>query len=325
MIGKTISHYRITEKLGGGGMGVVYKAEDIKLRRTVALKFLPPELTRNEDAKKRFILEAQAASSLQHNNVCNIHDIDETEDGQIFICMDCYDGETLRKKMSGGLLPVVKVVDITRQIAEGLQKAHENGIIHRDIKPENIFITKDGVVKILDFGLAKLSDSTITTKMSETVGTASYMSPEQARGIKVDHHTYIWSLGVIMYEMLTGELPFKSEYEQALIYSILNEHPSQNLYSKKNVPEYLKNLCYRLLSKNPEDRPGGMKEIIQSLTMLESAPGYNLNFTSLKKHRIKILLSLAFIIVAITGVWYTTDQPPVDDPGYSFNRCTKNF
>lgn len=309
MIGKTISHYKITEKLGGGGMGVVYKAEDLKLRRTVALKFLPPELTTNEDAKKRFIMEAQAASSLQHNNVCNIHDIDETEEGQIFICMDCYDGETLRKKMSGGHLPVIKVVDIIRQIAEGLHKAHENGIIHRDIKPENIFITKEGVIKILDFGLAKLSDSTMTSKLSETVGTVSYMSPEQTRGNKVDHRTDIWSLGVIMFEMLTGELPFESEYEQALIYSILNEQPSQNLYSNKNVPEYLKNLCYRLLSKNPEDRPGDMKEIIQSLIVLESASGYNLNLTSLKNHRSKIFLSLAFIIVVITGVWYAIKSP----------------
>lgn len=309
MIGKTISHYKITEKLGGGGMGVVYKAEDIKLRRTVALKFLPPELTRDEDAKKRFIREAQAASSLQHNNVCTIHDIDETEDGQIFICMACYEGETLREKMSGGLLPVVKVIDITRQIAEGLQKAHENGIIHRDIKPENIFITKDGVIKILDFGLAKLSDSTMTTKMSETVGTASYMSPEQARGIQVDHRTDIWSLGVIMYEMLTGELPFKSEYEQALIYSILHEHPLQNLYSQKNVPEYLKNLCYSFLSKNPTDRPHDMKEVIQSLTMFEPAVRNNLNVISFRKHKIKILLSLAFIIIMIAGIWYTTKTP----------------
>ncbi|MCX6169972.1 MAG: protein kinase [Ignavibacteriales bacterium] len=316
MIGKTISHYRITEKLGGGGMGVVYKAEDIKLHRTVALKFLPPELTRNEDAKKRFFQEAQAASSLQHNNVCTIHDIDETEDGQIFICMACYEGETLRQKIVNGKLRIEEIIDYSKQIAEGLQKAHENGIIHRDIKPENIFITKDGVIKILDFGLAKLSASTMVTKINETVGTASYMSPEQASGTQVDHRTDIWALGVILFEILTGGLPFKSDYEQAMIYSILHEHPSQNLYSQKNVPGYLINLCYSMLSKNPENRPHDMKEVIKSLTMFEPTLRKNLNVISLRsfrKHKNKILASLAFISLLIIGIWYTSKTPVTVD------------
>ncbi len=215
MIGKTISHYKILEKLGGGGMGVVYKAQDIKLKRTVALKFLPPELTREEEAKERFVHEAQSASALQHNNICTIHDIDDTDDGQMFICMDYYDGETLKKKIERGPLSVEEAIDITTQIARGLERAHEQKIVHRDIKPANLMVTSDGVVKIVDFGLAKLAGKTTVTKTGTTVGTVAYMSPEQARGEAVDHRTDIWALGVVLYEMLTGQLPFKGDYEQA--------------------------------------------------------------------------------------------------------------
>src|SRR3970282_2030439 len=236
MIGKTISHYTVLEKLGGGGMGVVYKAEDIKLSRTVALKFLPPEMTMDEEAKKRFINEARAESSLQHNNVCSIHNIDETEDGQIFICMDCYEGETLKEKIKKGPLKLKNVTDISIQIAQGLLKAHEHKIIHRDIKPANIFITEDETVKILDFGLAKLSGSAKLSKMGSTLGTVAYMSPEQARGDEVDNKTDIWSLGVVMYELLTGQLPFKSEYEQTILYSIFNEEPEPPTGLRTGVP-----------------------------------------------------------------------------------------
>jgi eukaryotic-like serine/threonine-protein kinase len=216
MIGKTISHYKILEKLGGGGMGVVYKAEDLKLHRLVALKFLPPELTLDEEAKKRFVHEAEAASSLDHNNICVIHEIDET-DGQIFICMNYYEGETLKKKIEKGLLKIDEAADIALQIAKGLEKAHEKGIVHRDIKPANIFITSDGVVKILDFGLAKLMGYTVLTKVGETLGTTAYMSPEQSRGEKTDYRTDIWSFGIVLYEMVTGKLPFKGDYGQAVM------------------------------------------------------------------------------------------------------------
>ena len=168
MIGKTISHYKILEKLGQGGMGVVYKAEDTKLGRIVALKFLPQTFAFDKEAKKRFVNEAQTASSLQHNNICSIHDIDEIEDGQIFICMDFYEGETLKEKIGSKQIKTDEALDIIIQVAVGLQKAHEKGIIHRDIKPANIFITNDGVVKILDFGLAKLSGQTMMTKMMRT-------------------------------------------------------------------------------------------------------------------------------------------------------------
>ena len=170
MIGQTVSHYKILEKLGEGGMGVVYKAEDLKLKRTVALKFLPPGLTRDKAAKTRFIHEAQAASALQHNNICAIHEIDETPEGQLFISMDCYDGETLKEKIEKGPLPLDEAVDVAIQVTDGLSEAHEAGIVHRDIKPGNILITQKGIVKILDFGLAKLAGMTKVTKTGMTLG-----------------------------------------------------------------------------------------------------------------------------------------------------------
>jgi serine/threonine protein kinase len=216
MIGKTISHYKILEKIGGGGMGIVYKAEDLKLDRFVALKFLPPHLTTSDEEKQRFIHEAKAASSLDHNNICAIHEIDETEDGQLFISMAYYEGETLDKRIKDKPLPIDEIFDIAIQIAQGLAKAHEKEIVHRDIKPANIMLTKEGVVKVLDFGLAKLSTQTKLTKDSTTLGTISYMSPEQTKGEKIDHRTDLWSFGVILYELLTGERPFKGNYDQAV-------------------------------------------------------------------------------------------------------------
>ena len=227
MIGSKISHYKILEKLGGGGMGVVYKAEDTKLHRAVALKFLPPELTRDEETKQRFIHEARAASSLQHQNICTIHEIDETDDGQLFICMDCYEGETLKEKIKSGLLKIDEAVEISIQVSQGLSAAHEKGIIHRDIKPANIFITDRNEVKILDFGLAKSSAYTKITRTDSTKGTIAYISPEQAQGKEATHQSDIWSLGVVMYEMLTGRLPFEGDVDQVIIYSILDKEPEK--------------------------------------------------------------------------------------------------
>ena len=197
MIGKTISHYRIIERLGGGGMGVVYKAEDLKLKRIVALKFLPPELTRDHEAKTRFIHEAQAASALQHNNICTIHEIDQTNDGQMYICMDFYSGETLKKIIERGPLKINDAIDIAIQIAQGLAVAHEAKEFHRDIKPANIMITERREVKIVDFGLARLSGGDQADRGGKNLGTVAYMSPEQAHGEEVDQRTDIWSLGVV--------------------------------------------------------------------------------------------------------------------------------
>ncbi len=184
-------------------MGIVYKAQDLKLDRAVALKFLPPELTRDPDAKARFIHEAKAASALQHDNICTIHDIDETPDGQLFICMDYYDGETLKRKIERGPVRIEEAIALAVQLAHGLAKAHEAGMVHRDIKPANIMVTKEGEAKIVDFGLAKLARQTKLTKAGSTLGTVAYMSPEQARGEEVDHRSELGA-GVVLHELVTG-------------------------------------------------------------------------------------------------------------------------
>ena len=268
MIGQQISHYKILEKLGEGGMGVVYKAEDTKLKRTVALKFLPPELTRDAEAKQRFIHEAQAASALEHNNICNIHEIDETDDGRTFIAMACYEGETLREKIKRGPLKVEEAVGIAIQIAQGLEKAHQKGIIHRDIKPANIYLTEDGIVKIVDFGLAKLLGISTLTKTGTTPGTVTYMSPEQARGEKVDFRTDIWSLGVVLYEMVSGQPPFKGDYEQAVVYSILNENPEPISQKRGEIPFELEKVIGRCLAKNVDERYPSDADLLKDLDRL---------------------------------------------------------
>jgi len=268
MIGKSISHYRITEKLGGGGMGIVYKAEDTRLKRTVALKFLPPDLTRDEDAKKRFVHEAQAASALEHPNICNVHEIDETQDGQMFICMACYEGETLKKKIERGPLKVDEAVNIAVQVAGGLARAHEAGITHRDIKPANVMVTDRGEVKIVDFGLAKLSGRTRVTKTGTTAGTIAYMSPEQSRGEGVDSRTDIWSLGVVLYEMLTGKLPFKGDYEQAVVFSILNEDPEPLRNLRSEVPIGLERIVHKAMAKSPGERYRQVRDVLVELETL---------------------------------------------------------
>ncbi|UCE19579.1 MAG: protein kinase [Gemmatimonadota bacterium] len=265
MIGETISHYKILKKLGEGGMGVVYKAKDTKLDRTVALKFLPPELTKDPNAKERFIQEAKTASALQHNNVSTIHEIDETADGQIFISMDFYEGESLQEKIEKGSLDIEEAIDIGTQIAEGLHEAHEKGIVHRDIKSANIMITSKGQAKIMDFGLAKLRGQKKLTKEGTTVGTVAYMSPEQARGDEVDHRTDVWSLGVVLYEMLTGHMPFKGDYDQALIYSILNEDPKPPSFYRTEIPPYLEQILIKMLEKESKNRYQTMQEVLVEL------------------------------------------------------------
>ncbi|MBN2030841.1 protein kinase [bacterium] len=269
MIGKTISHYKIIEKLGEGGMGVVYKAEDTKLKRNVALKFLPPEMTRDPQAKQRFVKEAQTASSLQHQNISTIHEIDETDDGRLYICMDYYDGETLRDRIQKETLEFEKIIDMTIQIAEGLKEAHSKGIIHRDIKSANIIITSQGQAKIMDFGLAKLTGQPGPTKTGLTPGTIAYMSPEQTKGETVDSRTDIWSLGVVLYEMVTNQLPFKGEYEQAVIYSILNEDPEPVSQIRKGVPEELERIIRKCLEKKADSRYQTADALLKDLRVLK--------------------------------------------------------
>jgi len=273
MIGQTISHYKILSKLGGGGMGVVYRAEDLKLKRPVALKFLPPELTRDEEAKRRFMHEAEAASALQHNNICTIHEIDETPDGRLFIAMDCYDGETLKERIARGPIPIAEAVDIAVQIASGLSKAHGGGMVHRDIKPANIIVTKDGVVKILDFGLAKLAGQTKLTKTGSTLGTVAYMSPEQAKGAEVDARSDIFSLGAVFYEMLAGEVPFPGEHEAAVLYGITSTEPKPLAELQKGLPENLQLIMDKALKKAPAERYQSVLQLRDDLEVMSSELG----------------------------------------------------
>jgi serine/threonine protein kinase len=269
VIGTTIGHYKILEKLGGGGMGVVYKAQDLKLDRFVALKFLPPELTRNPEAKDRFIHEAKAASALDHSNVCTIHEIGETDEGNLYIAMACYDGETLKSRIEHGPLQIVDAIEIAIQAAQGLSEAHARDIVHRDIKPANILVTKNDVVKIVDFGLAKLGGRTVITKIGSTLGTVAYMSPEQARGDNVDHRTDIWSLGVVLYEMVTGQHPFPGDYEQAVIYRILNESPQPMKDFRPGVPAKLERIVSQCMEKEDFKRYHDMGEVIRDLQALK--------------------------------------------------------
>jgi len=273
MSGKIVSHYRILEHIGGGGMGVVYKAQDLKLDRPVALKFLPPDLTRDPDARQRFIHEAKAASALQHNNICAVHDIDRTDDGQEFIVMDFYEGETLRTKIERGPLKLEDAMEIAIQVAQGLINAHEHGIIHRDIKPANVMITSDGVAKIVDFGLAKLSGRTVLTKASSFMGTVGYMSPEQVQGSEVDRRTDIFSFGVLLYEMLSGRGPFQREYEAAALYAIVHDQPRPLTELRKDVPASVQSIVSRALAKGPDDRYQSMVEMLQDLQRGECARG----------------------------------------------------
>ncbi len=256
MIGKTLLHYHITAKLGEGGMGVVYRAEDTKLDRPVALKFLSGSLLGGDDDRARFKREARAAAALNHPNIATIYAIEEV-DSDLFIVMEYIDGKPLNDLLRAGggtPLPLDTVVDYATQIAAGMQAAHEKGIIHRDIKAGNIMITEKGRVKVMDFGLAKFADRTRMTRQGSTVGTAAYMSPEQARGEEVDHRSDIWSLGVVLYEMVSGRLPFRGDYEQAAIYSILNEDPEPLTALRTGVPLAWDGIIAKALAKDPAVR-----------------------------------------------------------------------
>jgi len=314
MIPSTVSHYTIEEQLGGGGMGVVYKARDTRLDRWVALKFLPPDLTRNANAKQRFVREAQAASALDHPNICTIYEIDETEDGQIFIAMAFYEGGTLKKKIADGPLDIEDAVDIASQITAGLAQAHQKGIVHRDIKPANIFLTEDGLVKLLDFGLAKLDGKAQLTQTGTTLGTIAYMSPEQIQGREVDSRSDLWSLGVVLYEMLTGHLPFQGAYDQAIAYAIMHSDPNPVALERPEVPDSISNTIQQLLTKDPADRLADGSEILATLqgegdTAASPTTSHRAIFPALITQRpllwvgsVIAALTLIVILVFTTGV-----------------------
>ena len=308
--GQNISHYKILEKLGSGGMGIVYKALDTKLERMVALKFLPPSFSTDEEAKTRFIHEAKSASALDHNNICNIYEINEADDGQLFISMALYDGETLKDKIAKGPIEIDEAIKITLQICEGLEEAHKNDIIHRDIKPANIFITNNGIVKILDFGLAKSKGQTQLTQMGSTVGTVDYMSPEQATGSVIDKRTDIWSLGVMFYEMITGQRPFAGEYEQAVIYSILNTEPDLSKVSKE-----LESILSRAITKSIDQRYQSAEDIKKDLESLRDGSKVKRKFIPIRKPRISSrtkIIAIAVSVVVLAAVFYFNLNKSID-------------
>lgn len=268
MIGQTISHYKIIDKLGSGGVGVVYKALDLSLNRHVAIKFLPLSYSSNETDKKRFIQEAQTASSLDHPNIVTIHEIDETPEGQLFIVMGYYEGETLAKKIAEGSLSLENAMYIFGQLLNGVMHAHTRGIIHRDLKPSNVIITAENRIKILDFGLARFFDSDHLTQSGSTQGTVAYMSPEQAQGLETDYRTDVWSLGVLFYQMLTGVLPFTGKFYQALVYSIVNLDPKP--LSETGSEQVLKfqSLVNKALEKDIGNRYQSVAEMAQDFETL---------------------------------------------------------
>jgi tetratricopeptide (TPR) repeat protein len=306
--------YKIMEELGRGGMGVVYKAEDTKLKRLVAIKLLPPHLTRDPITRQRFIHEAQAASSLDHPNICTIYEIHETEDGQIFISMSCYEGESLEGRIQQGPIEIEEAIDLAIQVGKGLSRAHEKGIVHRDIKPGNIFMTDDGRAKILDFGLAKLTGQTRLTKTGTAVGTVSYMSPEQARGHEADHRADIWSLGAALYEMITGGQPFKGDYAQAVIYSILNEDPKPPAHVREDIPAGLERVVYKALAKDPEERYQSVEDLVEDLEQIRRDSGYGgpsripttARAARFKRSMLLIGVPAAVVTVALTAYFVFT-------------------
>ena len=266
--GSRLGPYEIVSQLGAGGMGVVYQARDPRLDRSVAIKLLPPDLTRDETAKQRFLQEAKAASALDHPNICNIHEINETDDGQLYLVMAHYEGETLKERIARGPLPLNDAIDIATQVGEGLAKAHAAGIVHRDIKPANLMVTADGTVKILDFGLAKLAGSEGVTQTGTTVGTVAYMSPEQARGQEVDHRTDIWSLGVVLYEMLAGTPPFAGENLLSLSNEIMDGEPSLLSGSSSAA----QTVVGQALRKDKAKRYQSLADLLSDLRKLQSSP-----------------------------------------------------
>ncbi|MFI5251692.1 MAG: protein kinase [Bacteroidota bacterium] len=272
MIGQTISHYKILEKLGEGGMGIVYKAEDTRLHRMVAIKILPTHLAVHGEERERFTLEAQAASAINNPNICTIYEIDETND-DTFIVMEYVEGSTVREWIQKKLSEtegfrktgLTEAIHLAIQIAEGLDKAHEKGIVHRDIKSENVMVTPDGRAKIMDFGLAKLRGVSKLTKVGSTVGTLAYMSPEQIEGLETDHRTDIFSFGVLLYEMITGKLPFLAAHEAAIMYEIINVVPQQPSQVRQTVDLELDRIVMKCMEKNRDERYQSLKEVVVDL------------------------------------------------------------
>ena len=315
LIGRTILHYKITEQVGQGGMGVVYKAEDTKLKREVAIKFLPRQIASNSEERARFKIEAQAAATLNHPNIATIHAIEEVDD-EMFIVMEFIEGQEL-KDIVGATGPVAPTdaINYATQIASGLQAAHEKDVTHRDIKSANIMVTDKGQVKIMDFGLAKVRGGAQVTKMGTTLGTAAYMSPEQAQGLKTDHRTDIWAFGVVLYEMLTGRMPFPGDYEQAVIYSILNEEPE----FPEEISANLQQILQKALSKDLNDRYQNIGEVLANLESSDAGKtsgvakslGAN-RHSPLQNKRIFLYGGIILLILLAGLIFFQNRSQPID-------------
>jgi eukaryotic-like serine/threonine-protein kinase len=312
MIGRTISHYRITEKLGEGGMGAVYKAEDVSLHRSVALKFLRPEAVGNAEMKARFLKEAEAAASLDHPNICTVYEIGHVE-GQSFLAIAYVDGEDLSKQIKERPLPLDQALDFAIQIAEALRAAHRKGVVHRDIKPANIMIDRDGRAQIMDFGLAHLAGQTRITRTGDVMGTPAYMSPEQLRGDLADHRTDIWSFGVVLYEMLSGRLPFRSERAGGVAATILNEEPEPLTSLRTGVPLQADWIIGKVLANQADERYQQVDEILvdlRSLKRASTATSKNTTIIATKPapHRRNYLPWVLFALMTVAAVasWLST-------------------
>jgi len=298
--------YKIFEEIGRGGMGIVYKAEDIRLQRTVALKVLLPQISDDPELKERFLIEARAAAALSHPNICVIHEVGEDE-GRPYIAMEYVEGETLRDRIRRKPLKAEEILDLTGQIAAGLSEAHGKGIIHRDIKSVNIMITDKGLAKIMDFGLAKIRGGTSLTRTQTTLGTVAYMSPEQAMGRDIDHRTDLWSLGVVLYEMLAGELPFKGEYDVSVIHSILHEEPKSLKIRKPPIPVELQQIVSRALKKNPDARYSSAEDILKELKVYKkSLSGIPSVKTLIRRLRCPAVMIPVILVVAVisAGIFF---------------------
>ncbi len=310
--------YKIIEEIGRGGMGVVLKAADTKLKRTVALKFLPPELSRYPEAEERFIREAQAAAALDHPNICTIYEAEKHE-GQAYIAMAYIEGQSLREKISKGPLDVEEAIEIAAQVAEGLEEAHNKGIIHRDIKSANIMVTEKGPAKIMDFGLAKVMGESLITKEAKTMGTVAYMSPEQARGEAVDRRSDIWSLGIVLYEMLSGQLPFRGERETSIMYSIVHEEPKPLKGIKRDLAPEVQKIVDRALKKNIGSRYQTAAEMSNDLRryqeMLRASEAGVFNLRSflrrIRQPKIALPTAIGIIAIALLSVWFFKHQAKV--------------
>lgn len=306
--GVALSHYEILEKLGHGGMGVVYKARDLRLNRFVAIKLLSPATRPSEKSHQRFLQEARAASSIDHPNTCTVYELDETEDGRLFLVMALYEGETLAQRIGRGPLGVEEAVSIAHDAACGLAKAHEMGIVHRDIKPSNLMITRDGMVKILDFGIAKLAGAAALTRSGRILGSIDYMSPEQAQGHKVDHRTDVWSLGVVLFEMLTGRKPFHRDNDRLTFQAIVFQDPPP-LDESEWEPSWRQEipaLLARALAKAPGERYSQIREMADALAAL--LPGSASRLSSSRSTASRRVPQASIVVLPFTDLSPERDQ-----------------